>query len=117
MSSTVRFGNGAITPIPATRLLRVWVRRHLIEQVFRTLKHLLATDACQVHSEDAYYGHLGLRLIASFVLYYTSRVIFKGRVTMDEMIFNVKHHWSSIYFQELDYMGFHRVSSANQCQC
>jgi len=25
---------------------------------FRTLKHLLATGACQVHSEDAYYGHL-----------------------------------------------------------
>ena len=44
--------------IPATRLLRVWSRRHLIEQVFRTLKHLLATDACQAHSEDAYYGHL-----------------------------------------------------------
>ena len=58
--------------IPATRLLRVWSRRHLIEQVFRTLKHLLATDACQVHSEDAYYGHLVLRLMASFVLYYTS---------------------------------------------
>jgi hypothetical protein len=93
------------TQIPATRLLRVWARRHLIEQVFRTLKHLLATDACQVHSEDAYYGHLVLRLIASFVLYYTSRVIFKGRVTMDEMIFNVKHHWSSIDFQELELYG------------
>jgi DDE superfamily endonuclease len=53
----------------ATRLLRVWSRRHLIEQVFRTLKALLATDACQVHSEDAYYGHLVLRLIASFILY------------------------------------------------
>src|SRR5262249_19551389 len=69
--------------IPATRLLRVWSRRHLIEQVFRTLKSLLATDACQVRSEDAYYGHLVLRLIACFVLYYTSRVIFKGHVTME----------------------------------
>jgi hypothetical protein len=29
----------------------------------------LATDACQVHNEDAYYGHLVLRLIACFVLY------------------------------------------------
>jgi hypothetical protein len=43
------------TSIPATRLLRLWSRRPLIEQVFRTLKSLLATDACQVRSEDAYY--------------------------------------------------------------
>jgi hypothetical protein len=91
--------------ISATRLLRVWSRRNLIEQVFRTLKHLLATDACQVHSEDAYYGHLVLRLMASFVLYYTSRVLFKGRVTMDEMIFNLKHHWSSVDCQELELYG------------
>ena len=93
------------TPIPATRLLRLWSRRHLIEQVFRTLKHLLATDACQVHSEDVYYGHLVLRLIASFVLYYTSRVLFKGRVTMDAMVFNLKHHWSSVVCQELELYG------------
>jgi transposase len=64
------------TPIQATRLLRAWSRRNLIEQVFRILKHLLATEACQVHSEDAYYGHLVLRLIASLILYHTSRVIF-----------------------------------------
>jgi len=91
--------------IPATRLLRLWSRRHLIEQVFRTLKHLLATDACQVHSEDAYYGHLVLRLMACFVLYYTSRVIFKGHVTMDEMVFNLKHHWTSVDCQELELYG------------
>lgn len=91
--------------IPATRLLHVWSRRNLIEQVFRVLKHLLATDACQVHSEDAYYGHLVLRLMASFVLYYTSRVLFKGRVTMDEMIFNLKHHWSSVDCQDLELYG------------
>src|SRR5262249_3861361 len=48
------------TPLQATRLLRLWSHRHWIEQVFRTLKHLLATEACQVHSEDAYYGHLVL---------------------------------------------------------
>ena len=46
------------TPLQATRLLRLWSRRHWIAQGFRTLKHLLATDACQVHSEHAYYGHL-----------------------------------------------------------
>ncbi len=93
------------TEIPATRLLRVWSRRHLIEQVFRTLKHLLAPGACHVQSEDASYGHLVLRLIASFVLYYTSRVLFKGRVTMEEMIFNLKHHWSSVDCQELELYG------------
>ena len=93
------------SPMPATRLLRAWSRRHLIEEVFRTLKHLLATDACQVHNEDAYYGHLVLRLLASFVLYYTSRVIFKGHVTMDEMIFHVKHHWASVDCQELELYG------------
>jgi hypothetical protein len=91
--------------VPATRLLRVWSRRHLIEQVFRTLKSLLATDACQVHSEDAYYGHLVLRLIACFVLYYTSRVLFKGHLTMDEMVFNLKHHWSSVHCQQLELYG------------
>ena len=42
------------TPLQATRVLRLWSRRHGIEQVFRTLKHLFATGACQVHSEDAY---------------------------------------------------------------
>jgi hypothetical protein len=91
--------------IPATRLLRVWSRRNLIEQVCRILKHLLAPDACPVHSEDAYYGHLVLRLMASFVLYYTSRVLFKGRVTMEEMIFNLKHHGSSVDCQELELYG------------
>jgi hypothetical protein len=93
------------TPLQATRLLRLWARRHWIEQVFRTLKHLLATDACQVHSEDAYYGHLVLRLMACFVLYYTTRVIFKGQVTMDEIVFNLKHHWSSVDCQELELYG------------
>jgi hypothetical protein len=93
------------TKIPATRLLRLWSRRTLIEQVFRTLKSLLATDACQVRSEDAYYGHLVLRLIASFILHYTSRVLFKGRVSMDEMIFNVKHHWACVDCEALELYG------------
>ena len=93
------------TPIPVTRLLRAWSRRNLIEQVFRILKHLLATEACQVRSEDAYYGHLVLRLMASFILYYTSRVIFRGQVTMDEMVFNLKHHWSSVVCEPLELYG------------
>ena len=91
--------------MPSTRLLRLWSRRTLIEQVFRTLKSLLATDACQVRSENAYYGHLVLRLMASFVLHYTSRVLFQGQVSIDEMIFNVKHHWASVDCEPLELYG------------
>jgi hypothetical protein len=90
------------TPIQVTRLLRAWSRRNQIEHVCFILKHLLATEACQVRSEQAYYGHLVLRLMASFLLYYTSLVIFKGQVTMDEMVCNVKHHWSSVICEPLE---------------
>jgi hypothetical protein len=44
-------------------------------------------------SEDAYYGHLVLRLMGCSVLFYTSRVICKGRLTMDEISFSLKHYW------------------------
>jgi hypothetical protein len=81
------------TPISGPRLIRAWKRRHWIEYCFRTLKHLLATGACQVHSKDAYYGHLVLRLVGCFVLLYTSRVVCKGRLTMEEIIFSLKHYW------------------------
>jgi hypothetical protein len=81
------------TTISAPRLIRAWKRRWWIEYCFRTLKHLLATGACQVHSEEAYYGHLVLRLMGCFVLFYTSRVICKGRMTMEEIIFSLKHYW------------------------
>ena len=67
----------------APRLIRAWGRRSWIEHSFRTLKHLLATEACQVQDEDAYYGHLVLRLLAGLVLLYTARVLCKGRVTME----------------------------------
>jgi hypothetical protein len=46
------------TDISSARLMRAWKRRSWIEHCFRTLKHLLATVACQVHSEDMYYGHV-----------------------------------------------------------
>jgi hypothetical protein len=46
-----------------------------------------------VHSEDAYYGHLVLRLMSCLVLFYASRVICKGRMTMEEIIFSLKHYW------------------------
>jgi hypothetical protein len=46
------------TTLSGPQLIRRWRRRNWIEFVFRVLKHLLATEACQAHSEDAYYGHL-----------------------------------------------------------
>ena len=91
--------------LQATRLLRLWSRRHWMAQVCRTLKHLFATDACQVHSDDADSGHLVCRLMACFVLFSTSRVIFKGHVTMDEMGFNLTHHWASVHCQALELYG------------
>jgi hypothetical protein len=87
--------------IPVTRLIRAWNQRHWIEQMFR-LKHLLATEACQARTEDAYYGHFVLRLIAGFALFYTSRFIFKGHVTMEEMVFTLKHYWRTVDYEPFD---------------
>jgi hypothetical protein len=86
----------------APQLIRRWRRRSWIEFVFRTLKHLLATEACQVHTEDAYDGYLVLRLMASFILFYTSRVICKGRLTMEEIIFSLKHYWRFVDLEALE---------------
>lgn len=91
------------TDISAPRLIRAWKRRHWIEYCFRTLKHLLATEACQVvHSEDAYYGHLVLRLMGCLVLFYTSRVFCKGQLTMEEIIFSLKHYWRFVDSEALE---------------
>ena len=81
------------TRLTAPRLIRAWKRRSWIEHHFRLLKHLLAAEACQVHGEDAYDGHLVLRLLAGLVLLYTARILCKGRVTMEEIVFSLKHHW------------------------
>ena len=89
------------TTLSAPQLIRRWRRRTWIEFVFWTLKHLLGTEACQVHSEDAYYGHLVLRLMGSFVLFYTSRVICKGCLTMEEIIFSLKHYWRLVNLEAL----------------
>lgn len=88
--------------IAVTRLIQAWNQRHWIEQMFRVIKHLLATEACQVRTEDAYYGHFVLRLIAGFALFYTSRFIFKGQVTMEEIVFTLKHYWMTIDYEPFD---------------
>jgi Transposase DDE domain len=90
------------TAISGPRLIRAWKRRSWIEHCFRTLKHLLATGACQVHSEDAYYGHLVLRLMGCLVLFYTSRILCKGRLTMEEILFSLKHYWHFIDSEALE---------------
>jgi hypothetical protein len=90
------------TVISGPRLIRAWKRRSWIEHAFRTLKPLLATGACQVHSEEAYYGHLVLRLMGCLVLFYTSRVICKGRLTMEEIIFCLKHYWRFVDSEPLE---------------
>jgi hypothetical protein len=63
---------------------------------------LLAIGACQVHSEDAYYGHLVLRLMGGLVLFYTSRVVCNGRLTMEEIIFSLKHYWRFVNCEALE---------------
>ena len=88
--------------IQVTRLIQAWNQRHWIEQMFRIMKHLLATEACQARSEDAYYGHFVLRLIAGFALFYTSRFIFKGQVTMEEIVFTLKHYWMSVDYKPFE---------------
>jgi hypothetical protein len=95
------------TLITAPRLIRAWSRRSWIEHTFRTLKHLLAAEACQVRTEDAYYGHLVLRLLAGLVLLYTTRFRLKGRVTMEEIVFSLKHHWRFLSSEPLE---FHALS-------
>jgi hypothetical protein len=90
------------TNISSPRLLREWKRRSWIEHCFRALKHLLATGACQVHREEAYYGHLVLRLMGCLVLFYTSRVVCKGRLTMEEIIFSLKHYWRFVDSEALE---------------
>jgi hypothetical protein len=43
-----------------------------------------------------------LRLMGCFVLFYTSRVICKGRLTMEEIIFSLKHYWRFVDSEALE---------------
>jgi hypothetical protein len=86
----------------APQLIRRWRRRRWIEHGFRTLKHLWATEACQVHSEDAYDGHLVVRLMGCCVLFYTTRVVCKGQMTMAEILFSLKHSWRFVDSEALE---------------
>jgi hypothetical protein len=51
-----------------------------------------AAEAYQVDGEDVYDGHLVMRLLVALVLLYTARLLCKGRVTMEGIVFSLKHH-------------------------
>src|SRR3712207_8101880 len=64
-------------------------------------------------SEDAYYGHLVIRLMGCFVLFYTSRVVCKGRLTIEEIIFSLKHYWCFVDCEVLEDRKSTRLNSSH----
>lgn len=84
---------GLATAISGPRRSRAGKRRPWIAPGVRTLQHLLATGACQGHSEDAAYGHLVWRLRGCVVWFYTSRLLCTGRRTREEIMLSLKHSW------------------------
>jgi hypothetical protein len=57
----------------------------------------------------AYYGHLVLRLMGCLVSFYTSRVICKGRLTMEEIIFSLKHYLRFVDSEPLELKALSQV--------
>jgi hypothetical protein len=90
------------TTISAPRLILAWHRRSWMAHPFRMLKPLLAAEACQVQTEDAYDGHLVWRLLAGLVRLYTVHFRVKDRVTMEEIVFSLKHHWRFLTAESLE---------------
>jgi hypothetical protein len=93
---------GPATTISAPRLIRAWSRRRWSEHTVRTLTHLLAAEACQVPTDDAYDGPLVWRWLAGLVRLYTVRFRLKDRVTMEEIVFSLKHHWRFLTAESLE---------------
>lgn len=91
-----------VTPRTAPRLIRAWKRRRWIAHHFRRLKPLWATQACQVPGEDADSSQLVVRLWAGLVLLYTARLLCKGRVTMEELVFSLQHHGRFLNSKDLE---------------
>jgi hypothetical protein len=81
-----------VTHISSPRLIRAFNKRFWIEWAFRSLKTLLGTGSCQMHREDSYYGHFFFRLMALTVLAYTVRKLLRSKVTMERVIFCLKHY-------------------------
>src|SRR5262245_57074999 len=56
---------------------------------------------CDIHlSPSLLFEHL--RLLGCLVLFYTSRVVCKGRLTMEEIIFSLKHYWRFVDCEALE---------------
>jgi hypothetical protein len=89
------------TTILAPRLIRVCRRPSGIGHRFPTLKHLRVTMACQVQGEKVYDGHLVLRLLADYRLFYMAGLFFKGRVMREEIAFSLTHHWRFLIAKSL----------------
>jgi hypothetical protein len=89
-------------PRTAPRLIRAWKRRSWIDDSFRTLTPLLATDACPVQGEDADYGHLVWRLLAGLVRLDTARRRLKGCVTREAIVFSLNQHWRFLTSKDLE---------------
>jgi hypothetical protein len=43
--------------------------------------------------------------MGGFILFYTSRVMCKGRVTMEEIVFSLKHYWRFVNSEALELQG------------
>jgi hypothetical protein len=46
-----------------------------------------------------------LRLLAGLVLLYTARRLLKRHVTMEEIVFSLKHHWRFLTSKDLELQG------------
>jgi hypothetical protein len=84
------------TRLPSTTLVELNRRRHWVEWCFRTLKHLLGTELCQVRTESAYYGHLVLRLIGLTILMLARQRRIAQGATAEEMLYCIRKHYHSL---------------------
>src|SRR5262245_9206922 len=78
-------------------------------RAFKTPSRCSADPPTRVsHSPSGYLeqagnnGHPVLRLMGCFVLLYTSRVVCKRRLTMEEIIFSLPHYWRFVDSEALD---------------
>jgi hypothetical protein len=102
------------TSLSSVRLIQAYDRRFWIEWCFRTLKHLLATDACQTCDEDAYFGHLVLRLIGFTALTYTVRRLLRAHQSMEHVLETIRYHWPTLDSKLLDYQPLSPTSALSQ---
>jgi len=50
-----------------------------------------------------------LRLMGCLILFYTSRVICKGQLTMEEILFSLKHYWRFVDCEALELTALSQV--------